>query len=425
MHDERLRQLIHAAADECLTGVDALPSRERDIIRQIKGEKTTVKKRISMALVLAIAATLALAGTAVAAGLGLFGHFADRDQGGWASGKLAHLETVATAIGETARVQAYPSGIGIGSTTRDSILTSWDGAEFALTLDQAYCDGQKLYYSYTLETTGPTARILGQGEPTGIEKWDAEYPGETFESSGIHLGERDDEAVRTFFAEEGAKGKTAYAVVNHFCLGDGADMMDGTPAMIYDSAEEFAQERTIRGYQEVELPEGTGTGDTLEFTLAVGYGATIFMQDETGLYSTPIFAQESRGWIDVPFTVPVDPDAVRMTGEGEVGGYPAEASLTFSGAEAYGEALIEAPDAWLEAIQNEDGDGSAVDRITSFALVAGGARLENLDLGYGPASDGRFRVILRFDLPQERESLVLYPVYEDAGLDMGEGIALH
>lgn len=422
MHDSELRRLVHTAADECFSGVDALPSRHSEILRQIRGEKKIVKKKISMALAFAILVTLALAGTAVAAGLGLFGHFAGRDDNEWASGKLAHLDVVATAVGETATVQAYPSGIEIGSTTRDSILTSWDGATFALTLDQAYCDGQKLYYSYTLTTTGPTARLLGQGEPTGIDTWRVSMPGETYESSGIRCGERDDEAVRAFFAEQLAQGKTAYAVVNHFGVGDGADMMDGTPAMIYDSAEEYIDDRTIRGYQEVELPEETEVGDTLNFTLAIGYSATIFMQDGTGLYQSPILPEVNSGWIHVPFAVAVDSGAVRMTGAGELGGYPAEALLTFSGAEVYGEVRIDAPDEWTAEI--EEGESRAADRIVSFALVQNGERMGNLDGGYGRADDGRYRVVLRFDLPENRENLVLYPVYDEAGLDMSEGIEL-
>ena len=423
MHDDEIRRLVHTAADECFAGVDALPSRRGEIIRQIKGERRQVKKRISMALAFALMATLALAGTAVAAGLGLFGQFAGRDTGEWARGKLTNLDAIASAVGETATVQAYPSGIENGSTTRDSVLASWDGATFELTLDQAYCDGRKLYYSYTLETTGPTARILGQGAPTGIDAWSAAFPGETYESSGIRCDERDDEAIRAFFAQNHAAGRTAYAVLNHFSLGDGADMPDGTPTMIYDSAEERVGDRTIRGYQEVELPQEVEPGDMLNFTLPIGYGATIFMQDETGLYETPIRAEENRGWIHVPFAVAVDPGAVRLTGEGELGGYLAEASLIFSGAEAYGEVRIDAPDEWMATI--EEGESRASDRIVSFALAKDGERQENLDRGYGRASDGRYRVVLRFDLPKSLDGLTLYPVYDDEGLDLSEGIALN
>ena len=112
-----------------------------------------------------------------------------------------------------------------------------------------------------------------------------------------------------------------------------------------------------------------------------------------------------------------------MTGSGALSGYPAEASLTFSGAEAYGEVLIEGPEAWQAAIA--DAQERAGDLITSFALVSGDARLENLDGGIGRTDDGRYRVTLRFRLPQSRENLVLHPVYEDTRLDMSEGIALN
>ena len=422
MDDRELRRLMHVAADECFSGIDSPPSRYYDIMRKIKGEEK-VKKKISMTFAFAIVLTLALAGTAFAASLGLFGHFAGKDDNDWASNKLEHLEAVATTVGETAHASAYPSGIQIGSTTVDSVLTSWDGATFDLTLDQAYCDGQKLYYSYTLTTTGPTARILGHGEPTGIDVWSAEFPGETYESSGIHCGEKDDDMVRAFFAEQGAQNKPAHAVVNHFGLGDGADMMDGTPAMIYDSAEEYIDDRTIHGYQEVELPEGIEIGDTLDFTLAIGYGATIYMQDATGLYMSPIQAEQNRGWIDIPFTVTVDSSAVHLTGAGEIGGHPTEVTLTFSGAEAYGEAIIDGPDTWKAAIESAEERVSGM--ITSFALSANGMRSENLDGGIGYIGDGRYRITLRFDLPESRENLVLHPVYEDTGVDMNVGIELN
>ena len=423
MDDRKMRRLIHTAADECLAGVDALPSRHDEIVRKVKGEMKTVKKRISLTLAFVIVAMLALAGTAVAAGLGLFGQFAGTKDNDWASEKLEHLDEIATPVGETAHVEAYPSGIAIGSTTRDSILTSWDGATFELTLDQAYCDGQKLYYSYTLTTTGPTARILGQGGATGFNSWTVDYPGETYESSGIHCGERDDEAVRAFFSENLAQNKTAYAAVNYFGLGDGADMMDGTPAMIYDSGETYVDDRTICGYQEVELPEGTETGDTLSFTLAIGYGATVYMQDESGLHSAYVQAEKNRGWIDVPFNVPVDSSAVRLTGTGEIGGYAAKATLTVSGAELYGEVVMDGPDTWAEAIVNAQ--SRVDDMINSFVLVADGERQENLDGGIGPVGNGQYNLPLRFNLPQSRESLVLYPVYENAGINMSEGIALN
>ncbi|MFR5786674.1 MAG: hypothetical protein ACLUHE_05940 [Christensenellales bacterium] len=68
-NDEELRRLIHEAADACLSGVDAMPSRHDAIMHCIKKEKKVEKKKVSFALVCAIVLTLVLAGAAVAAGL--------------------------------------------------------------------------------------------------------------------------------------------------------------------------------------------------------------------------------------------------------------------------------------------------------------------------------------------------------------------
>ena len=67
-NDEELRRLIHEAADACLSGADAMPSRHDAIMHCIKKEKKVEKKKVSFALVCAIVLTLVLAGAAVAAG---------------------------------------------------------------------------------------------------------------------------------------------------------------------------------------------------------------------------------------------------------------------------------------------------------------------------------------------------------------------
>ena len=42
---------------------------------------------------------------------------------------------------------------------------------FNLTLNQSYCDGNKLYYAYTLTTNTPLFWYEGEGAPTGIDEW--------------------------------------------------------------------------------------------------------------------------------------------------------------------------------------------------------------------------------------------------------------
>ena len=45
MKDDRmLRAEIHAALDNCLSGIDAMPSLHYDIMRKVRGEKLVKKK---------------------------------------------------------------------------------------------------------------------------------------------------------------------------------------------------------------------------------------------------------------------------------------------------------------------------------------------------------------------------------------------
>jgi len=61
MKDDRiLRAEIHDALDNCLSGIDAMPSLRHDIMRKVRGE-TVVKKKLSIGLVFAIVLLLAAA----------------------------------------------------------------------------------------------------------------------------------------------------------------------------------------------------------------------------------------------------------------------------------------------------------------------------------------------------------------------------
>ncbi|MBR5224071.1 MAG: DUF4179 domain-containing protein [Clostridia bacterium] len=150
-------------------------------------EKRSMGWSTRRGIVMALAAvmTLALASGAIAMGLGLFGRLRESRVEDASYARLAHLDEAAASIGETAVLE--------------------DGTE--LTLEQAYCDGDRLYYSYTLAG---------------------------------------DNAV----------------------LGDGASLEDGTSLTIWDRGEETTDGVTY-GYQEVELPETARPGEALPIVLTV------------------------------------------------------------------------------------------------------------------------------------------------------------
>ena len=183
MSEDKLRGAIVNAMDDCFMQVDARPSQKTRIMRRIEGE-VALKKRRTYTLALAMVLVLALCGGVVAAELGIFGHFGLTSE--FNGERLSHLDEAASAVGET--------------------VTSPEG--FTLTLEQAYCDGSRLYYTYTL------------------------------------TGER-------------------------MTLGDGAELPDGTVLTIWDRGDETDERGVTRGYQEVELPEAAKPGEALSIVLTV------------------------------------------------------------------------------------------------------------------------------------------------------------
>ncbi len=150
-------------------------------------ERRSVGWSARRAVVLALAAVMLLTLTsgAIAVGLGLFGRLREQKTEESSYERLARLDEAAASVGETAVLE--------------------NGAE--LTLEQVYCDGDRLYYSYTL------------------------------------AGE-------------------------NVVLGDGADLADGTSLTIWDRGEETTDGVTY-GYQEVELPETAEPGEALSVMLTV------------------------------------------------------------------------------------------------------------------------------------------------------------
>lgn len=183
MSEDKLRDAIVIAMEDCFMQVDARPSQKTRILRRVEGE-TTMKRKHTYTLALAMVLVLALCGGVVAAELGIFGHFGLTSE--FSGERLSHLDAAASAVGET--------------------VTSPEG--FALTLEQAYCDGSRLYYTYTLTGEGMT-------------------------------------------------------------LGDGAELQDGTVLTIWDRGDETDAQGVTRGYQEVELPEAAKPGEALDIVLTV------------------------------------------------------------------------------------------------------------------------------------------------------------
>lgn len=319
MENDALRQRVHAAMDECFACTDARPSQKYRILNRIE-EEVHVKKRIPMRLVFAVVALLALCGGVIAAEMGIFGQFGMVSEGN--SQRLAHLDEAASA-----QPSRFESGAG-----------------FALTLEQTYCDGARLYFTYTLEGDG-------------------------------------------------------------FTLGDGADLEDGTGLTIWDRGDETDETGVTRGYQEVELPEGYAAGEAMTVVLTV-----IDNSAESGARFT-----------HVPFTV-VPTARTAKTGSAAFDEYAAQAVLYLSDVEIYGEVDVTGQPAWRDLYMNR-ADTDDVDYVVDYQLIADGEVYANHDYTYGDAENG-YGIPVRYDLPENCESLVLRPVRYLSGECPDEDIAL-
>ena len=143
MREDELRK----ALKDSLSGITFDPARQRAVLADMKGEKP-VKRKMTLAVALVMAMVL-LGGTAVAAGLGLFGQLAQTADESRVD-ELNRLETLAQTYDESKTVQV-------------------DGKDVALTLRQAYCDGVRLFYSYELTGGGlGDGAVLADGTPTMI-----------------------------------------------------------------------------------------------------------------------------------------------------------------------------------------------------------------------------------------------------------------
>ena len=106
-----------------------------------------MKKKISMALVLAVLLCVALAGAAVAVGLGAFGYYEKFkvDQPGYVE-RLEHVDEVAVPM-DAAIPLVTPQENLQGNTVKDQLLQAMAGRSFELTIDELYCNGNKLYFA--------------------------------------------------------------------------------------------------------------------------------------------------------------------------------------------------------------------------------------------------------------------------------------
>ena len=411
--EQKLRNALKA----CLPQSEFPPERRQAVLRAIRKEEPIVKRKISTALVFAIVMTLIVGGAALAANLGVFGQSVNNDDNEQSVGRLEKLENASATYNDTQAAQApEQTATEAPKTVYDELMASLYNRRFNLTLNQAYFDGYKLYYSYTLTSDCKTGFITGDGMPTGFEKWDDTQEGKFVGHYSLYDDNMNQEVVTYFSAHP--KGYIAFESMG---VGDGADM-GGKPLTILDSGEERVNAYTIQGFQEVEMPDGFEPTDEIDIELTVMYGMSVWAQDEKNVYHEYMMTPENRGFFRLPFKVKLNGQTETYTGSVTTSAYSAQATVRVSDVDISGEVVFDAPE-WAAAFEaSADGKHEMeMPYINSYTLVADGVELQNRDGAFGVNKDGKFFVWIRYDLPESMNSLVLVP--NGSGIDYKAKIA--
>lgn len=413
MNEKRFK----TALKNSLSGSDFPVERQLEVLNAIEGGKT-VKKKISVAFVCAIILSVALAGAALAAVLGVFGQFSDHKFYQMSSERLKRLDEVAVSVGAQVTLAAPEAPVGeAAQTVRDELIAHQYGRTFTFTLNQAYIDGNKAYYSYTLSTNVSDTR-RGEGRPSGFEAWDIEEPGRKYED----VWANDDPEIDREITEWLNAHESAWIALDSWDLADGAKLADGTRTTILESGSERVDAYTLHGYQEVELPEGLEDAESIELVFSILYGTSVYYQDAAGHAWASIIEPESQGVLNASFVVSRTGQVRDVGGEAVFDRYGVKVALRISDVDVSGTATLSCPPEWIEMI-TENGWGSESDYLISYVLVDGSKTLRNLDGSLNRPEPGVLEISLRYDLPEALESLTLRPVYTRSGERAAEDVA--
>lgn len=390
-------QAVHAALDDCLSGVEALPSRRDSILRAAKGEQK-VKRKIHLGLVLAIVLMMTMGSVALAAGLGLFGQLGQRED---ADTRLPALETVSTVMD---KAFITPEGVTV-------------------TIHQAYYDGTRVFISYVVE--GPYEQItLGEGTPD-IVNWDWEEPGEAYRNKyQVAHAEKGGGSERTSLQQiadhlDGSAPRWAeLTYVNvHDGLNIGSEYADIIGGDIYSTGD-----GRLMGWKECVVPPELAA-DEVTFSLGTFTSHTTYYQTAEALY-TSFGSRTETTWH--PFTVKKDASAgTKLTGSAKSIDWQATAELTASAIDVKGEVRVVCPESWhriWETWENPD----KIDTIQDWVLYVDGKPVEgyNLDGGIGGMGGDALTFGICYHLDSLTEDMKLVPVYGYSGAHAEESIVL-
>ena len=395
MDEDRLRTALKA----CLSDADFPLERQWRVLRVAKGAEKMRKKAI---LTVVLACLCLLGSVAAAAKLGVFATFAGDLMSEMSAARLRVLDNAAEDIGASVTLTSPDESMSSAGNLSDAqqILAHLAGRTYVLTIDQAYCDGQKLYFSYAIKTDALWLRH-GEGKPTGIDEWDDFVPDARFNDVWGFRDPDETAKIAGWLNENDA----SYVIREIVCLGDGASM-NGESLNVYDSNSEWVDENTLTGFQEVALPDGYEAGDELNVRLTVLYGATVYYQDATGVYDKYLAQSENRGILTADVPLPVNGSVKELSGVLETDSYTAEAKLYMSDVDIHGTVTFTGVEHWL---RSDDPFDRASMAINDYMLLAGDEQLCNLDGSICGIVEGSYTIGVRYDLPKNADNLILRP----------------
>lgn len=298
---------IRHAMDESFSGVYARPSVSRRVLDRTKGEEK-VKRKVSYALVLALAAMLALSGAAIAAGLNLFEFFARHD------------ERYANVAADTA--------------VTDVVTFTMNGAE--IWIDSAYYDGYSMSVALAMRNAHTTQEYTpGEGELTSDDSgvvpsiYAAAGPANTLEPRvSVPGSEEKADYAAAYQAAVAAGTPYGYKTVqyypsDHITTAEGLDI---PPRSAWMDVMEGGVSCEMRN-MESPLPEEIQAQDSLTLLCDIGVTETVYWFDGEQEYTSTTHSTVGQISAVVRRTAS---QQKRFTGTAEVEGVPCTIEVTVS-----------------------------------------------------------------------------------------------
>ena len=365
--------------DARLSGVVMSGKVKARVLAEVKGEKTRMKKSLSVGLILALALILLTAGIAVAATTGVFGLMSEKG-----NRDAALLDSLGRSAAQIGDVQTLPAQDGF--------------PQVSFTVDQAFYDGDVFYLSCLisgLEEQIEMGYTFTQEELASFQKWDPE----------INLPQR----LTALLPESGAWG----AVVYRTFPSDGVYLASGeylSPA-VGDS--ELLENGSWASYYRFERPLPDEISDRPDFTIhyRVYRSKTYYYSDGKTVW----YQNAGREEMDLqPVFIPrSSANDTRILSQA-FAGYTVTAAVALSQVDVRAEfTLTNVPESWLAEWDSLE-QMKDTDFIYDYECWINGEKCEQVE-GEENRPDGALQYIFTYSRPEEIRELRLRPVYSGSG----------